>query len=207
MGMYTEPSARAGLPPGGDGQAMKENDKVLRDHVALVARAADFAARRHVGQVRKGVAREPYLNHLAEVAALLAETADAPDACLVAAGWLHDTIEDTATEREELAECFGEEIAGVVAEVTDDKSLPKAERKRLQIETAPHKSPRAKALKIADKISNVRSLIVSPPDDWERDRLIDYVDWAVEVVKGCRGVNPRLDQLFDQTVAEARKTL
>jgi (p)ppGpp synthase/HD superfamily hydrolase len=186
---------------------MRQHDKALRDHIALLSRAADFAARRHSGQVRKGAAREPYLNHLAEVAALLAETAEEPDAWLVAAGWLHDTVEDTPTEREELAERFGEEIAGVVAEVTDDKSLPKAERKRLQIETAPQKSPRAKALKIADKISNLRSLMVSPPDNWERQRLIEYVDWSVEVVKGCRGVNPRLDRLFDQTVSEARKTL
>jgi (p)ppGpp synthase/HD superfamily hydrolase len=186
---------------------MSEHDKALRDHVALVTRAADFAARRHATQARKGAAREPYINHLAEVAALLAETAEEPDALLVAAGWLHDTVEDTTTEREELAERFGKEIAEVVAECTDDKSLPKAERKRLQIETAPHKSARAKALKIADKISNLRSLMVSPPDNWERDRLIDYVDWAEKVVAGCRGVNPRLDQLFDQTVSEARKTL
>jgi (p)ppGpp synthase/HD superfamily hydrolase len=186
---------------------MTQHDKLLRDHVALVARAADFAARQHATQVRKGAAREPYLNHLAEVALLLAETAEEPDAELVAAGWLHDTIEDTATEREELARRFGEGIAGVVAEVTDDKSLPNEERKRLQIETAPHKSPRAKALKIADKISNVRSLMISPPDRWERDRLIAYVDWAAQVVDGCRGINGRLDQLFDQTVAEARKTL
>lgn len=186
---------------------MREHDKVLRDQVALVSRAADFAARRHSGQVRKGTAREPYSNHLAEVALLLAETAEEPDAWLVAAGWLHDTVEDTVTEREELAQHFGETVAALVAEVTDDKSLLKAERKRLQIETAPKKSPRAKALKIADKISNVRSLMISPPDDWERDRLLDYVDWAEKVVAGCRGVNPRLDQLFDQAVAEARKIL
>jgi (p)ppGpp synthase/HD superfamily hydrolase len=186
---------------------MKECDKALCDQVALIARAADFAARRHAAQVRKGAAREPYVNHLAEVAALLAKTADKPDAGLVAAGWLHDTVEDTPTEREELAQLFGEEVARIVAEVTDDKSLPKSERKRLQIETAASKSPRAKALKIADKISNVRSLMVSPPDDWERDRLIDYVDWAEKVVAGCRGINPRLDQLFDQTISEARKIL
>jgi guanosine-3',5'-bis(diphosphate) 3'-pyrophosphohydrolase len=99
---------------------MTEHDKVVRDHVALVSRAADFAARRHTGQVRKGAAREPCLNHLAEVAALLAETAEAPDPWLVAAGWLHDAVEDTATEREELAATFGEEIAGVVAEATDE---------------------------------------------------------------------------------------
>jgi guanosine-3',5'-bis(diphosphate) 3'-pyrophosphohydrolase len=186
---------------------MRQHDKVLRDHIAMVMKAADFAARRHSGQVRKGAAREPYLNHLAEVAALLAETMEEPDAWLVAAGWLHDTIEDTATEREELAEQFGEKIAALVSEVTDDKSLPKAARKRLQIETAAQKSPRARALKIADKISNIRSLIVSPPDHWERERLIDYVDWSEKVVAGCRGVNSRLDQLFDQTVAEARKAL
>jgi (p)ppGpp synthase/HD superfamily hydrolase len=186
---------------------MREYDKVLRDHVALVTRAADFAARRHSGQVRKGAVREPYLNHLAEVATLVAETTGEPDARLVAAGWLHDTVEDTATDREELAKHFGEDIAALVAEVTDDKSLPKAERKRLQIETAAQKSPGARALKIADKISNIRSLMVSPPDNWECDRLVDYVDWAEKVVAGCRGVNPRLDQLFDQTVAEARKTL
>jgi (p)ppGpp synthase/HD superfamily hydrolase len=186
---------------------MSQHDKVLRDHIALLSRAADFAARRHAAQVRKGAAREPYVNHLAEVAALLAESAEEPDPWLIAAGWLHDTLEDTATEREELVESFGETIAGIVAEVTDDKSLPKAERKQLQIETAAHKSSRAKALKIADKISNLRSLMVSPPDNWERSRLVDYVDWAEKVVAGCRGVNPRLDQLFDQTIIEARKTL
>jgi len=186
---------------------MRQRDHALRDDVALVSRAADFAARRHAGQVRKGAARDPYVNHLAEVAALLAETAEQPDAALVAAGWLHDTVEDTATEREELADAFGEQIARIVADVTDDKSLPKAERRQRQIETAPRKSSRAKAVKIADKISNLRSLMVSPPDNWERVRLIDYVDWAEKVVAGCRGVNARLDELFDQTVTEARKTL
>jgi len=186
---------------------MKESERVLRDDITLVTRAAHFAAQRHMGQRRKGTAREPYINHLAEVAALLAESLERPDAALVAAGWLHDTVEDTEIEREDLVQHFGEDIAELVAEVTDDKSVPKAERKRLQIETAPHKSPRARMLKIADKTSNIRSLLVSPPDNWERQRLIDYVDWAESVVAGCRGVNARLDTLFDDAVHQARALL
>jgi (p)ppGpp synthase/HD superfamily hydrolase len=175
--------------------------------VILIARAADFAARRHVRQRRKGAAAEPYLNHAAEVACLLAEATGGEDAVLVAAGWLHDTLEDTETKRDELAQLFGEDVALLVGEVTDDKSLPKAERKRLQIAHAPEKTDRAKALKIADKISNLRSLMASPPDDWERERLLDYVDWAERVVAGCRGPNPRMVDLFDRTVAEARGAL
>ncbi|QRE77031.1 HD domain-containing protein [Methylobacterium aquaticum] len=186
---------------------MSPYDKVLREHVALVARAADFAARRHADQRRKGAAREPYVNHLAEVAALLADTADAPNAWLVAAGWLHDSIEDTGTTHEELTVLFGPVVADLVTEVTDDKSLPKAERKRLQVERGPHKSPDAKAIKIADKISNLRSLASSPPDDWDRTRLLDYVAWAERVVAGCRGTNAALESIFDQSADAARRAV
>src|ERR1700756_1958929 len=155
----------------------------------LVTRAANFAARRHVEQKRKGTAREPYINHLAEVAALLAEATGGADAALVAAGFLHDTLEDTDTEYEELQAIFGDDIAGLVAEVTDDKSLPKQERKRFQIVNAAHKSDRAKLLKIADKTSNLRALTFSPPSDWELGRVFEYVDWAEQVVSHCRGLN------------------
>ncbi|MCP1559408.1 UNVERIFIED_ORG: (p)ppGpp synthase/HD superfamily hydrolase [Methylobacterium sp. SuP10 SLI 274] len=175
--------------------------------VALVSRAADFAARRHADQKRKGAAHEPYVNHLAEVASLLAETMGEPDAALVAAGWLHDTVEDTQTDREELERLFGPRVASLVAEVTDDKSLPKAERKRRQVEAAPHKSAGAKAIKLADKTSNLRSLTASPPEGWERQRIADYIAWAQEVVAGCRGTNAALEDRFDRAVAEARGTL
>lgn len=170
----------------------------------LISRAAVFAARQHAGQRRKGKAREPYLNHLAEVASILAEVTDGTDAVLVAAGWLHDTVEDTDAERDDLVREFGEDVAALVAEVTDDKSLPKAERKRLQVANASRKSARAKLLKIADKISNLRSLMFSPPDHWERERLLEYLTWAEAVVAGCRGLNPKLDALFDTTLAQAR---
>lgn len=186
---------------------MSVYDSVLRDHILLVTRAAEFGTRRHSGQTRKGASREPYVNHLAEVAALLATTTEEPDAHLVAAGWLHDAVEDTETSGEELKQLFGRYVADLVAEVTDDKSLSKAQRKRLQVERAPHKSPGARAIKIADKISNLNSLVSSPPDDWDRERVTIYIDWAEDVVAGCRGVNETLEALFDRAVAEARETV
>ena len=173
----------------------------------LVSEAADFAARRHTGQQRKGRGNEPYVNHLAEVANLLAMATDRTDAELVAAGWLHDTVEDTATTREELAQKFGERVAALVVELTDDMTLPKAERRQKQIVDARRKSPGAKLIKIADKISNIRARIVPQPNQAERDDLMDYVGWAEKVVAGCRGVNAALDRMFDETVKLTRSTL
>ena len=173
----------------------------------LVSEAANLAARRHNGMARKGRGNEPYINHLAEVANILAEVTDGADAELVAAGWLHDTIEDTGTTREELAEKFGARVAALVVEVTDDMSLPKSTRRERQIKDAPHKSPGAKLIKIADKISNARARIHATPSAEERADLTDYVDWAEKVVAGCRGSNARLDRMFDDTVKLARSTL
>ena len=175
--------------------------------VSLIMEAADFAARRHVGQRRKGAAAEPYVNHLLEVAALIAQATGGSDAALIAAALLHDTLEDTATEYEELDARFGSDIAALVAAVTDDKSLPKAERKRRQIESAPTATPRAKLLKIADKTSNVRALAVSPPSNWDVARVADYIDWAEKVVAGCRGLNATLERAFDAAVTDARAAI
>jgi len=172
--------------------------------IVLITSACDFAARRHVQQRRKGVAGEPYVNHLAEVAALLAEATGGSDAELIAAALLHDTLEDTATTYDELAALFSPEIAALVGEVTDDKSLPKAERKRLQIAKAPSKSVRARLIKIADKTSNLRALASSPPAGWDVARVADYIDWAEKVVAGCRGLNASLEQAFDIAAAQAR---
>lgn len=180
-----------------------EHEKVTDDLVRLT-RAADYAARQHIGQRRKGERAEPYVNHLTEVAALLAETTEGSDLVLVMGGLLHDTIEDTDATVEDLQERFGAEVAALVAEVTDDKSLPKEERKRLQVETTPAKSRRAKLLKIADKTSNLRGLVNSPPTGWTEARLRDYVDWAEAVVRSCRGLNAALEAAFDEAHAVAR---
>jgi (p)ppGpp synthase/HD superfamily hydrolase len=163
-----------------------------------MARALDFAARRHAGQRRKGLNAEPYVNHLTEVALLLAEASDGNDPELVMAGLLHDTIEDTETTRGELAAAFGEDVAGLVAEVTDDKSLAKEQRKRIQVQTASSKSGRARMIKIADKIANLHSIAVSPPVGWSGRRKRDYVAWAREVVAACGPTSTRLEKLFDE---------
>jgi (p)ppGpp synthase/HD superfamily hydrolase len=170
----------------------------------LVTRAAYFAAQRHCDQRRKGPRQEPYINHLAEVAELLSEATEGDDAALVAAGFLHDTIEDTKTGLEELQTLFGADVASLVMEVTDDKSLPKLERKRLQIATAAKKSLRAKLLKIADATSNVRTLAVAPPVDWDTERVLDYIVWAEQVIGHCRGLNATLDRAFDTAAITAR---
>jgi GTP diphosphokinase / guanosine-3',5'-bis(diphosphate) 3'-diphosphatase len=150
-----------------------------------VLRAVDFAARQHAKQRRKGEAAEPYVNHLTEVALLVAEATEGKDPVAVMAAVLHDTVEDTGLSSAELAAAFGPEVAALVAEVTDDKSLEKAERKRLQIEHAPHISPQAKLVKMADKISNLRAIRSSPPP-WDDARKRAYLDWARQVVEGCR---------------------
>ncbi|WP_426439614.1 HD domain-containing protein [Bradyrhizobium genosp. P] len=175
--------------------------------IRLISEAAELAARRHNGIARKGRGGEPYINHLAEVANLLAAVTDGADAELVAAGWLHDTIEDTETTRDELAGRFSARVADLVVECTDDMSLPKAERRQRQIADASHKSPDAKLIKIADKISNIRARILPDPSAAERDDLIDYVTWAEKVVAGCRGDNATLDRTFDDIVKLARSSL
>ena len=175
--------------------------------IRLVSEAAELAAHRHKGMARKGRGNEPYINHLAEVANLLATATNGADAELVAAGWMHDTIEDTDTTREELAQKFSERIASLVVECTDDMSQSKAERRQKQIEDAPHKSPGAKLIKIADKISNIGARIQTDPSNEERDELADYTGWAEQVVAGCRGDNPWLDTKFDDAVKAARALL
>jgi guanosine-3',5'-bis(diphosphate) 3'-pyrophosphohydrolase len=169
--------------------------------------AASFAADRHRDQHRKDAAESPYINHPLAVAELLADVGGMTDIDLLAAALLHDTVEDTTTSLDEISRQFGDEVRQLVAEVTDNKSLPKMRRKELQIENAPHKSARAKQLKIADKICNVRDLDADSPVGWDRDRKAHYLDWAVNVVAGCRGVNPGLERLFDDSITKARQRL
>ncbi len=173
----------------------------MTNAVLSMTRALDFAARKHTDHRRKGEREEPYINHLAEVARLLADATDGQDLDLVLAGLLHDTIEDTKTTYDELVSEFGTVVADLVAEVTDDKSLEKAERKRRQVETAPNKSDRAKMIKIADKTSNLRSIVASPPADRSPERKRGYFEWARKVVAGCRGVNALLEERFDEAHA------
>jgi (p)ppGpp synthase/HD superfamily hydrolase len=174
--------------------------------VAAVLRAALFAARVHAQHRRKGAAAEPYVNHVLEVAQILAEHGAPPEAVL--AGLLHDTVEDSDKDpdpitHERLVAEFGETVARVVAEATDDTSLPKETRKALQVKRAPHTSDAAKMLKLADKISNLRAIAGAPPAGWDHGRRVEYLGWAGRVAVGLKGVNPALDALFDATYRDA----
>ncbi len=174
-----------------------QNLRATRD----ILKAAHFAAVRHSGQRRKGATGEPYVNHLLEVAELVAGALDEPDPHLVMAALLHDAVEDVGVTKQELIETFGDDVANLVMEVTDDKSLPKKERKRLQVVNAPHKSVRAQVIKLADKISNLRAILASPPTDWSVERQREYFAWAKQVVEALSAPNPGLKAEFDHVHA------
>ena len=173
--------------------------------MALVLHAAVRAAHWHAGQRRKGEAAEPYINHLLEVAYLVAEATGGQDANLVIAALLHDAVEDQEISRASIAEEFGEDVASLVVEVTDDKTLPKARRKQLQVEHASGKSLRGALLKLADKTSNLSALAASPPAKWPVQRRLDYIAWAREVVAGLPVRNAFLEQRFAAAVASAER--
>jgi GTP diphosphokinase / guanosine-3',5'-bis(diphosphate) 3'-diphosphatase len=167
------------------------------DGMTLVLRAAAFAARKHRDQRRKDPQASPYINHPIALAELLSTVGGVDDPKILAAALLHDTVEDTETTVSELKRQFGSEIASIVAEVTDDKRLPKQRRKELQIEHAPHLSRSAKLVKLADKICNVHDVRENPPKDWPKERRREYLEWARRVVDGIRGTNARLERRFD----------
>ena len=169
--------------------------------LVLILDAASFAADKHRLQRRKDADASPYINHPLALADILAREGGVEDAKVIAAALLHDIVEDTETSIEELEVRFGKRIAAMVAEVTDDKSLPKEERKRLQIAASASKSPGAKLVKLADKIANLRDLTSSPPADWSDERRVQYFEWAQQVVAGLRGTNASLEAAFDEAYA------
>ncbi len=171
-----------------------------------VLKAAHQAALWHAGQRRKGAKQEPYINHLLEVSQLVANSPEGRgDENVIIAALLHDAIEDQEVTAKTIAEMFNLDVADLVAEVTDDKSLVKEERKRLQIVNAPHKSPRAALIKLADKISNVTAVAEDPPVHWELERRVAYVEWSRAVVRGLPPASPSLLRRFEEaaTLAEA----
>jgi guanosine-3',5'-bis(diphosphate) 3'-pyrophosphohydrolase len=168
------------------------------EDLKLLLHAMQFAARKHKDQRRKDVDASPYINHPISLANILCNEGHVTDIDVICAALLHDTIEDTATTPEELKAEFGQPIRDIVIEVTDDKSLPSAERKRLQIEHAEHLSRGAKLVKLADKISNLRDVAHNPPPAWSLQRRQEYFDWAKAVVDGLRGAHAGLETLFDE---------
>ncbi len=171
--------------------------------MSLIDTARQFAEIAHAGQTRKGPEAAPYTEHLAEVAALVARFGGSEAA--VCAAWLHDTIEDCPTQPEDLRAQFGDAVAALVLELTDDKSLSKERRKELQVANASHKSPEAALVKICDKLSNIRAVAEAPPVGWSQDRRMAYLDWAESVVVCLpTGANPARATFVAQLAASRR---
>ncbi|MDP3439583.1 MAG: HD domain-containing protein [Azonexus sp.] len=162
--------------------------------------ALAFAAHKHRDQRRKDAVASPYINHPIALANVLANEGDIDDERVLIAAILHDTLEDTETSEQEIIREFGQEIASIVLEVTDDPLLPTAERKRLQVEHAGKISRQAKLVKLADKICNLRDIASSPPAGWSVARQRAYFDWAKSVIDGLRGVHPVLEEIFDEAL-------
>jgi len=158
-------------------------------------------------QRRKDADASPYINHPLALAHILASEGGVTDRDVLIAALLHDTVEDTETTAEVLEREFGPKVASIVSEVTDDKSLPKEERKRLQVAKAASKSREAKLVKLADKISNLRDIAAAPPHDWSLERREAYFHWAKKVVDGLRGVNPALEAIFDKTYEQGLRSI
>ena len=173
----------------------------------LILKAAHFAAQKHRDQRRKDKHTSPYIIHPISVALEIAQTGGVDDPEILAAALLHDTIEDTDTTPEELEEQFGEQVCKYVLEVSDDKNLPKAERKKRQIEHAKKLSEGAALIKLGDKISNVTDVTDNPPADWDINRRREYLDWAEKVVKNCPQVNERMENKFQEVLNNGRKQL
>jgi guanosine-3',5'-bis(diphosphate) 3'-pyrophosphohydrolase len=173
----------------------------MNSELARLLDAISFAAERHRNQRRKDREASPYINHPIALATVLANDGGVADVEVLQAAVLHDTIEDTETTFDELVARFGARVAGIVAEVTDDKNLPRDVRKRLQIEDAPNKTPQAALVKLADKICNLRDIASAPPAGWSLERRREYFEWARRVVDGLPKVNDKLLDLFNDAYA------
>ena len=172
----------------------------------MLLKALAFAANKHKDQRRRDIDTSPYINHPISLADILCNEAHITDIETICGALLHDTVEDTETTAEELEIEFGPAICNIVMDVTDDKSLPQAVRKQAQIDHAALISDKAKLVKLADKISNLRDVLNNAPADWTLERRLAYFDWARKVIDQLRGVHPVLESLFDEAYAK-RPTL
>ncbi len=172
------------------------------ESLPTIVRALAFAAHKHRDQRRKDRQASPYINHPIQLMSVLCNEVGITDQEVLCGAILHDTVEDTETTVDELVQHFGQTIARIVDEVTDDQSLSKPERKQKQIDGAARISDGAKLVKLADKICNLRDLDVAPPDGWDIERKREYYDWAKAVVDQLRGIHAGLEALFDASYAK-----
>ncbi len=169
--------------------------------------AVIFATKKHQGQKRKGKNQDPYIFHPLNVAKVIMEIGHIVDQDIVIAAVLHDTLEDTTATIKELTKYFGLKVTDIVAEVSDDKSLDKNERKQRQVRHAPSLTYGARVVKLGDKLVNCRDILSSPPAGWSKRRMQEYIQWAFDVIEQIRGTNNYLEAAFDTLVIEAEEQL
>jgi len=168
------------------------------EHLSVLVKAMAFAAQKHKDQRRKDEAGSPYINHPVQLVDVLVHEGGVTDLPTIVAAMLHDTVEDTDATPEEIELVFGVDVRVIVEEVTDDKSLGRQACKQHQIDKAPFLSDEARAVKLADKICNLRDIASNPPAGWPLARRQAYFDWAKQVIDGLRGAHPTLEAVFDE---------
>jgi len=186
--------------------------EIVDESSGLLIKAIKFSSFRHRTQRRKDASGSAYIHHPIQVMELIWSVGEIRDRNILIAALLHDTIEDTVRPssleesnlKQEIVDLFGKEVLAMVLEVTDDKKKDDKVRKQLQIDHAPALSYGAKIIKLADKTANLQDIIDNPPVFWSRARKSEYFEWAVNVVAGIRGVNPKLEERFDQVVKAGR---
>ncbi|GAM23507.1 hypothetical protein SAMD00019534_066820, partial [Acytostelium subglobosum LB1] len=166
--------------------------------IAELMHTVQFAAIKHRDQRRKDQYNSPYINHPIGVACNVINIGKVYDHATIQAALLHDTVEDTATTEQELIDTFGAHVAQLVMDVTDDKKLSKVDRKRHQIEHAPHIHQQAKIVKMADKLYNLSDIINNAPAAWSLEIIQGYFVWGKAVCQGLRGVNKGLEEALDK---------
>ncbi len=180
---------------------------MLEEDCTRLWQALRFAADKHRFQRRKDHRGSAYINHPIAVAETLWRVGQVRDYALLIAALLHDVLEDTETDPQELQARFGEEILGLVREVSDDKDLPRAERKRLQVVHAARISRQAQQIKLADKICNLDDILHYPPADWPPERKLEYLSWSDQVIAGVQDCNPALEAHYWELSRRARIVL
>lgn len=164
-----------------------------------VRRAVQWSAQQHRGQTRKD-GKTPYIQHPIAVARSLEQEGGVTDEDVIIASLLHDVIEDTGATRGQVANLFGERVAGIVSELTKDPNATQAEQKQAEIDK--DWSPEAGVVKIGDKLSNIRDVISAPPVDWDYQKRLRFLSHALAVVEAMKSPNPAMVAAFMQQYRE-----
>ena len=171
--------------------------------IPLILQAIEFASYRH--RFDKTRNDEPYINHVINVCSLISVIGEEQDPETLAAAALHDTIEKTGTKGSEINFNFGENVFQIVLEVTDHASENDVEKFQQQFDRINGLSQKAKIIKLADKVANVKSLLSFPPEGWDLQKRSLYINWADRIINALRGTNKNLEEYYDHMIAEGKK--